>query len=412
MDNVTHALAGCLLAAVTTTLVKQRAEPLEGIPPTFGRVAVTLGVITAELPDADLIYAGPMLGIGKLGYLLHHRGHTHTVLFAVASALLVWGALLAFWPAWRRSASRWPLLALALAGTLSHLLLDYTNSYGVHPFWPLDNRWFYGDAVFIVEPWLWIIALPPLFLLAQRPRYRVLFGVLLGLMLAAVWLVGLVPRDVAVTVTVGSLLWFVAVRAMRPSHRAAYALVAWIAVESIQFVTSSLARRTMASAVGTAFRDVALTPAPADPLCFTAQLVEADGDTYRLTEAVVAPLPTVRPVTSCGRPASPAPDRVPRAARSTAIDARAIRWVSEWNASRTTLRTLVATNCEVAAALRFMRTPSWSAGSDGVIAMLDERFGARGGFAQMETRLPVTKCPSHVPPWIPPRQDLLDAGAP
>jgi hypothetical protein len=29
----------------------------------------------------------------------------------------------------------------------------------VHPFWPLDNRWYYGDLIFILEPWIWVAIL-------------------------------------------------------------------------------------------------------------------------------------------------------------------------------------------------------------------------------------------------------------
>jgi inner membrane protein len=35
---------------------------------------------------------------------------------------------------------------------LSHLLLDWTNNYGLRPFFPFDPRWFAGSFVFIVEP--------------------------------------------------------------------------------------------------------------------------------------------------------------------------------------------------------------------------------------------------------------------
>ena len=48
----------------------------------------------------------------------------------------------------------WGLVACAL---LSHIVADAWNSYGVHPFWPFDNRWYYGDAINIYEPWLWVI---------------------------------------------------------------------------------------------------------------------------------------------------------------------------------------------------------------------------------------------------------------
>jgi inner membrane protein len=47
------------------------------------------------------------------------------------------------------------LLALSYIGVYSHVLFDYLNNYGVRLLAPLDWRWFYGDAVFIVDPWLW-----------------------------------------------------------------------------------------------------------------------------------------------------------------------------------------------------------------------------------------------------------------
>ena len=49
----------------------------------------------------------------------------------------------------------WWLLA-SVPGLYSHVFLDYLNNYGVRLLTPLDWRWFYGDAVFIVDPWLWV----------------------------------------------------------------------------------------------------------------------------------------------------------------------------------------------------------------------------------------------------------------
>ena len=57
------------------------------------------------------------------------------------------------------------LIVLAVLAPLLHLALDFTNSYGVHPFWPVDNHWYYGDAVFIVEPLIWACSAPLLFTL-------------------------------------------------------------------------------------------------------------------------------------------------------------------------------------------------------------------------------------------------------
>jgi inner membrane protein len=48
---------------------------------------------------------------------------------------------------------RWGLLFVyaCLAG-LSHILLDFTNNYGVRPFWPFSEKWYSWDIVFIFEP--------------------------------------------------------------------------------------------------------------------------------------------------------------------------------------------------------------------------------------------------------------------
>jgi inner membrane protein len=43
----------------------------------------------------------------------------------------------------------------ALIAALSHLLLDWTNNYGVRPFFPFNPRWYAGSFVFIFEPVLW-----------------------------------------------------------------------------------------------------------------------------------------------------------------------------------------------------------------------------------------------------------------
>jgi inner membrane protein len=65
------------------------------------------------------------------------------------------------------------LYATALIATLSHLLLDWTNNYGVRPFFPFNPRWYAGSFVFIAEPLLWTVLLlalivPELLGLADR----------------------------------------------------------------------------------------------------------------------------------------------------------------------------------------------------------------------------------------------------
>ncbi len=414
MDNVTHGLAGLLLADITIAAVERRTG--QATPRGFRRAAVLLGIVAAEFPDADLLYSGDVLGMGKLGYLLHHRGHTHTVVFAIVIALVLWGIVLLLRRESRAAPERFPLLALAMAGTLSHLLLDFTNSYGVHPFWPVDNRWFYGDAIFIIEPWLWIAAIAPLWFGFRRNFGHVVLAVAFVGILAAAWYVDIVDSDVALVLTISAVLWFAFMRVLGTSARLSAAVLAWLIVEGVGFTASHAARLHVERAVrDTQLMDVVLTSAAANPLCQNALVIELDGSSYNVSTATVAAWPALRSALRCvggeqalsrRRSASPAIggglQPSPRAPDEV------IAWRQVWSAPVEELRTLVETHCEVAAALEFMRAPIWEQEADGLVRLSDLRYGSGGeSFADVEFAATPTQCPGFVPGWIPPRQDVL-----
>jgi inner membrane protein len=64
------------------------------------------------------------------------------------------------------------LLGLSYAGVSSHVFLDYLNTYGIRLLTPLDWRWLYGDAVFIVDPWLWLVFAAGVWLARRRGQTR------------------------------------------------------------------------------------------------------------------------------------------------------------------------------------------------------------------------------------------------
>ena len=399
MDNVTHALAGCLLAEATTAKFESRGVTLS---PRFRATAQMVGIAAAELPDVDLLYANSALGMGNLGYLLQHRGYTHTVMFALVGALLVWVAATAFRKEMRARPFRDALLALAVVGTISHLALDFSNSYGVHPFWPIVNSWYYGDAVFIVEPWLWIVALPPLMLLARSTTGRRVYAVILFAILLAAWLINLVGREVSMAFSIGALLCLLLARRVRPSHRATFGIAAWVAIELMFFAASWSAQREVQAAMGNAsFRDAVLNPSIGNPLCFSALIVEANGDQYSATEAMIASVPTLRDVNLC----------VDRAAYSVPAsnvhsNTSAVQWGKQWTGSRAELAGFVQVHCEIAAAMRFVRVPIWLRLPNDRIQFSDLRYG-EGGFASVVTSGEAAACPRYLPPWTAPRADLL-----
>ena len=158
MEPITHFLTGACLGRAG--LNRKTA------------LATAATTLAAEAPDLDVLYD---FG-GRITGFQHHRGWTHTFLglFVVNLAVI---ALLYGWYRWKVKRGNWKhdrpprwalLYGFCMIAGLSHLLLDFTNNYGVRPFMPFSYRWYSWDIVFIVEPVLWIIllgglALPSLF---------------------------------------------------------------------------------------------------------------------------------------------------------------------------------------------------------------------------------------------------------
>ena len=442
MDNVTHALAGLLLAEAAVRLRAHRAaravipsaapavipsatpavipSAVEGsapVSPRFRLFAAVSSMLAANLPDSDLFYTG--VGRDRLAYLLHHRGHTHTVVIAIVGAALLWLVVRLVWR-WRagaapsRDESRW-LLGLLVVSTLGHIVLDWTNSYGVHPFWPFDNRWRYGDSVFIVEPWFWVIAVPTLFLASTRRVARVLLSVVLLLGLVLAWRVHQVTTGAALALTAGAVLSVLIARSLRPGVRAAAAVAAWVVVTLVMAAGTAAARTTIERAVrdadpASALLDVVVTPLPANPLCTSVITVERSAATYRVVTARVRSTSALGTVARCGARDGAGPMFRASSRRSTST----VQWDTEWSAPHLELATLALESCRARAALRFIRVPAWRTVDDSTVMLGDVRYGggSGNGFSDIAVPRRSSVCPDAVPPWTPPRTDLLGLGLP
>jgi len=140
-------------------------------------LATATMTLAAEAPDLDVFsrFNGPVFGFA------HHRGFTHSFVGLLLVAGVVTGFMYLVWRLRGRRTNipnlppRWGLLfVFAYIAGLSHILLDFTNNYGVRPFWPFWEKWYSWDIVFIVEPALYIIliaglVLPAIFSRHQRP---------------------------------------------------------------------------------------------------------------------------------------------------------------------------------------------------------------------------------------------------
>ncbi len=160
MDNLTHSLIG--LAASKAGL--ERLSP----------GTTTLCVLAANAPDADIV---ALIG-GRWSYLHHHRGVTHSIIGMLALSvalpvvfyLIDW--LLSRFRNRQRSIRLPGLLLASLLASATHPLMDLTNNYGVRFLLPWSPRWFYGDLVFILDPFLWVILGGSTFLLTATTKAR------------------------------------------------------------------------------------------------------------------------------------------------------------------------------------------------------------------------------------------------
>jgi inner membrane protein len=409
MDNVTHSVAGLLLAESMARL-RARGASTEA-PRRFGAVVAISSMVAANLPDADLFYSG--LGTDRLRYMLHHRGHTHTVVAAVLGALLLWTlatlVLRSLGRVWPSRADSRRLALLLLAGTLSHLVLDWTNSYGVHPFWPVDDRWRYGDAVFIVEPWLWVMSVPALVAASTSRVARVLLALVLLAGLVLTWRVDLVSTGAAAALTAGAAFSIALARVLRADARVAVAIAGWMVVTLIMAAGAAKARATVVRAMrelapATEVLDVVVSPLPANAVCMAAITVERSGETYRVATARVSSFPSIASAERCGQRATAGSSL----AGSTRRSSPSVQWGGEWAAPAREIEALVRESCPALAAMRFIRVPIWNALGDSTVMLGDVRYGGGGsGFADVRVPRRSDECPRAVPPWTPPRADLL-----
>jgi inner membrane protein len=346
--------------------------------------------------------------------MLQHRGYTHTVIGALVGAALIWGVTLLI-RRWRtrswlpREDVAW-LLGLLLVSTMSHLVLDWTNSYGVHLYWPFDDRWQYGDAVFIVEPWFWVVTIPMVVMATRNRAARIALSIVLILGLVLAWRVSFVATGAAIALTVGAAASVALARTLRPRARVAVALSGWIAVTLVMFAASSVARAAVQNAVHAAdpsaqLLDVAITPMPANAVCLTAITVEQSGATYRVEKARVSAVPSLTPASHCLTRDAPGSMFTASARPSTP----AVQWDVEWSAPGGDLVSIAHESCLALAALRFIRVPMWHAIDASTVILGDARFGdaSGSGFADVRAPLRSTSCPRRVPPWVPPRRELL-----
>ena len=291
MDNLTHSLVG--LAAAKAGL--ERLSP--------GATAVCL--LAANAPDADVAV---LLFADRWTFLQYHRHITHSLLGVLILALLL---PLLFWlgdrliAKWRSRPPQVRLKGLVLASLIvsaTHPFLDWTNNYGVRLLLPWSSKWFYGDLVFIVDPFIWLLFGSVVFLLTARRKWQLVFWGLVAIVLTYLVMSTSAERGLA-HASLLKIVWFAAITSLVLAYRfgaaerwgrrlawSAFIILAvyWmglgvmhsLALKEIQFAAAAIGNTK-----GESVTDMAAMPTLANPFRWLA-VVETDRAAYRFETSI------------------------------------------------------------------------------------------------------------------------------
>ncbi len=391
MDNLTHTLIGIALGETASR---------RGVKPRMA--AIYTSILGNNLPDLDFLL--PLFSPHKsLDYLLNHRGITHSFLMAVPIGLFsAWaGAKLG-------RVSGGPerrLYVLGVVSAIFHVLADYCNNYGVHPFSPFLNRWYYGDFIFIVEPLFLFILLPFVFFTAQTRIGKIIPIIL------QVFLIGIVlsQKFTLPQVSVFLVLWAIFMNWIQSRSKSLVPVFASMITVLGAFCFGSLIAQKRIYR-DSADRDrnakvvqLATSPAPANPLCWSATLLEVTSkQEYLARSGFISLLPSVISPESC---AFKFFQKIDRLSSVENINPR-IYWVNEFKRPIEEFRALAQQNCIFKEFLKFSRVPIWYESPLGRISEDLRYIRKSGGFTSIDLDL-TKECPYETISWVPPTDSLL-----
>jgi inner membrane protein len=288
VDNLCHSLVGAALSGA-------------GFRRRTGLATATM-IIGANLPDVDALAYVVRGGAAALAF---RRGWTHGLLAMVVLPIVLTGIML--WVGLARDARRArlrrpvgarvvpsQLLLVAAVSIWTHPLFDLFNTYGVRLLMPFSPRWFYGDTLFIADPWLWVV-----------------LGVGAGVSLQR-----------ARAVPVGAASPVVMARVHRPARVAVISVAAYIAIMAASsWIGRVLVERQAEAAGGPVAERVMVAPDPLTP--FTRSVVRDVGRSYEIGRFTWWPKP--RYEASAERVPEPSAI-VDSAARATPDGRRFLSW--------------------------------------------------------------------------------------
>ena len=166
------------------------------------------------------------------------------------------------------------LLGIAFLGVWSHPLLDWLNTYGIRLLMPFRDTWFYGDTLFIIDPWFWLLAGAGV-VLARSESWRGMSAwIVLGTALSALIVSAEIVPLAAKVVWIAGIAVIALIRWTGWYRHAAQPVAFGLLIATVLYTAFMLAgarltamhARSHLAAEGIEAREVMANPLPARPL--------------------------------------------------------------------------------------------------------------------------------------------------
>lgn len=384
MDNLTHSLVGLALGEAASVITK--ASPKKRA------LLLTAGVVANNFPDLDGLYTG--IAPTPLGYLLHHRGHTHTLGGALIEWFLILGILWLL-PSFRNELKEKRTTTavglLVALGLFTHVWMDSWNSYGVHALWPLSSKWYFGDAIFIIEPLIWACLAWPLIWIFKNNIFRFVLGFIVCAVPVWAWHSGyLTTYSIGFLALMSGIFILILQKMSEPAKKLRLALVSTAVVLLVQFSLSARVKNLAhqdfkPESPRHRILEVIANPSPANPFCWQLIQLEVNEDQgiYRGQSKIASVFPSIVSAEKCPT------IRV----QPVTFDIN----LQEFQSAR-------ARDCYLDAWLHYARAP---------ILMGNQAFDLRFGdqpsenFTELKEAGSERLCPPYLARWTKPRRDLF-----
>ncbi|MGH1467531.1 MAG: metal-dependent hydrolase [Bdellovibrionales bacterium] len=401
MDNITHTAAGALF----TEALYQTVRKKHGDKPKLRRNLHILSVFASNFPDFDLLLQ--LVDSSLLGYMTNHRGHTHTLLGLAAEFLFVLTASFLiskflFKSPFSKENLKYITPVLAF-GLISHVSLDFMNAYGVHPFWPVNNKWLYGDFLYIIEPLLWITMSTAFFHIIKSGYFRYIF---LGFSISSPLIftsLGFSSWVNTTLVLLFSLVLFFHLKGKTPLRVAKEGLTFLVSIICIFALQSTYAKSNLKTSLakvtdGYKLIDIETSPFPSNFMCWHFLGVFTDNTEYRVYSGTYSPSKLFSKSCPSWKGSKGVPPTITKLE-----DTDHIKFDGLYTQPLKTLKDVYSLNCKTKAWFTYARIPFFF---ENTLHDLRYSIKSKESFARLDLDSE-QECLVIPSPWTPPREDIL-----